>query len=84
MARQVRPDNSIQAEPASHVGLIQALVSLQMIHDLSIPFVEIRRVVDEPSWHGFIVVESKFLVVFHRVSDRYDLDGYCAFRREDI
>jgi len=39
---------------------------------------------DASPWHGFIVAESESLVVLHRVSDRFDLDGYCAFRREDI
>ena len=55
-----------------------------MPQNRSIPLVEITRAADESSWHGFIVAESESLVVFHRVSDRYDLDGYCAFRREDI
>ena len=55
-----------------------------MPQNRSIPFVEITRVMDESSWHGFLVAESESLVVIHRVSDRYDLDGYCAFRREDI
>ena len=49
-----------------------------------VPFVEITRAIDETPWHGFLVIESESLVVLHRVSDRYDLDGYCAFRREDI
>ena len=55
-----------------------------MPQNRSIPFVEITRVMDESSWHGFLVAESESLVVIHRVSDRYDLDGYCALRREDI
>jgi hypothetical protein len=46
--------------------------------------VEVIRAMDEPPWQGFLVAESKSLVVLHRVSDRFDLDGYCAFRRDDI
>src|SRR4051812_39603224 len=46
--------------------------------------VEVTRAMDEPPWQGFVVAESKSLVVLHRVSDRFDLDGYCAFRRDDI
>ena len=49
------------------------------------PLVEVTRdVEDEISYQGFLVIESERLVVLHRVSDRFDLDGYCAFRREDI
>ena len=46
--------------------------------------VELVRAMDKPPWHGFLVAESKSLVVIHCVSDRFDLDGYCAFRREDL
>jgi hypothetical protein len=55
-----------------------------MLQNRGVPFVEITRAMDESPWHGFLIVESESLVVLHRVSDRYDLDGYCAFRREDI
>jgi hypothetical protein len=52
---------------------------------LTAPLVEVTRdVEDEIPYQGFLVVESDHLVVLHRVSDRFDLDGYCAFRREDI
>lgn len=46
--------------------------------------IEVTRAIDESPWQGFLVAESESLVVLHRVSDRFDLDGYCAFRREDI
>ncbi|MDR7377795.1 hypothetical protein J2X19_002474 [Rhodoferax ferrireducens] len=39
---------------------------------------------DESPWQGFLVAESDCFVVLHRVGDRFDLDGYCAFRRIDI
>jgi len=39
---------------------------------------------DESPWQGFLVAESESLVVLHRISDRFDLDGYCAFLRKDI
>ena len=46
--------------------------------------VELVRRMDEPPWRGFLVAQSSELLVLHRVSDRYDLDGYCAFRAEDV
>ena len=46
--------------------------------------VELVRRMDEPSWQGFLVTQSSELLVLHRVSDRYDLDGYCVFRAEDV
>ncbi|MES2887510.1 MAG: hypothetical protein V4739_05800 [Pseudomonadota bacterium] len=49
-----------------------------------LPLVELLREFDDVPWHGFVVAESPALVVLHRVSDRYDLDGYCAFPRDDI
>jgi hypothetical protein len=48
------------------------------------PLVELLRASDNSPWHGFIVAESAALIVLHKVSDRYDLDGYCAFRRDDV
>jgi len=44
----------------------------------------LRDEFDESPWYGYVVLESTHLVVLHRVSDRYGLDGYCAFRREDV
>lgn len=46
--------------------------------------VELVRRMDEPPWQGFLVAQSSELIVLHRISDRYDLDGYCAFRAEDV
>ena len=46
--------------------------------------VELLRTFDEEPWYGFLIAESEQLVVVHLVSDRFNLDGYCAFRREDI
>ena len=46
--------------------------------------VEIASSFNAQPWHGFVVAESPALVVIHRVSDRFDLDGYCAFPREAI
>ena len=49
------------------------------------PLVEIVRHLDgDRPWHGLLVAESEQLVVVHQVSDRFDLDGWCAFRKEDI
>ena len=50
-----------------------------------LPLVEVvRGRFDSSPWRGFIVGESKELVLLHNVSDRYSLDGYRAFRRADI
>ena len=46
--------------------------------------VELASSFDDQPWHGFVVAESPALVVIHRVSDRFDLDGYCAFPREAV
>ena len=43
-----------------------------------------RERFDRSPWYGFAVLESEQLLVVHAVSDRYDLDGYHAFRRLDI
>lgn len=49
------------------------------------PLVEVRREkFDGPPWFGFVVGKNESLVVLHRISDRYDLDGYIALRRQDI
>ncbi|MEK7323236.1 MAG: hypothetical protein AABZ84_09175 [Pseudomonadota bacterium] len=49
------------------------------------PMVEVfRDELDESPWFGFAVGGSDALFVMHKVSDRYDLDGYAVFRREDI
>jgi len=45
---------------------------------LSFRLVEVSQATDETPVYGFVVGESSALVVLHRVSDRYDLDGYCA------
>lgn len=50
----------------------------------SLPLVELVREFDDVPWHGYVVAESASVVLLHRVSDRYDLDGYCAFARDDI
>ena len=46
--------------------------------------VELSSSFDDRPLHGFVVAESPALVVIHRVSDRFDLDGYRAFPREAI
>lgn len=49
------------------------------------PLVEVfRDDFDDQPWFGFLVGQSDALVLLHRISDRYDLDGYIAFRREHI
>ncbi len=35
-------------------------------------------------WHGFLVAESQALVVLYNISERFDLDGYCALPRGAI
>jgi hypothetical protein len=40
--------------------------------------------VDNRPWYGYLVAESDALLVLHQVSDRYELDGYVAFRRQQI
>jgi len=59
-------------------------VSRHMHGQPSFHLVELVRRMDEPPWQGFLVAQSSELLVLHRVSDRYDLDGYCAFRAEDV
>jgi hypothetical protein len=44
----------------------------------------LRFDLDQVPWFGFVVAESEALLAIHRVSDRYDLDGYCVFRKMDI
>ncbi len=55
------------------------------IHRSDAPLVEIFREldVDRPCC-GFVVAENEQFVVVHQVSDRFDLDGYRALRKEDI
>lgn len=49
------------------------------------PLVEVvREDFDDLPWFGFLVGESDALVMLHKISDRYDLDGYIVFRREHI
>ena len=43
-----------------------------------------RAAFDSLPWYGMLVQESELYVVVQHVSDRYDFDGYRAFRREDI
>ncbi len=43
-----------------------------------------REAFDARPWHGYVLEQSDELLLLHMVSDRYDLDGYCAFRREHI
>ena len=49
-----------------------------------VPTSLLRDEFDESPWYGYVALQSAQLVVLHRVSDRYGLDGYCAFRREDV
>jgi hypothetical protein len=44
----------------------------------------LRAGLDQFPWFGFVVAESETLLAIHRVSDRYDLDGYCVFRKKEI
>lgn len=44
----------------------------------------LRDKFDASPWYGFVVGSSHDLVVFHRVSDAYALDGYVVFRKVDI
>jgi hypothetical protein len=48
------------------------------------PLVELTRKMDISPWYGFVVIETDTLIILNHVSDRYDLDGYCAFRRKDL
>jgi hypothetical protein len=50
----------------------------------SFRLVELFREADDTPMYGFVVAESAALLVIHRVSDRYDLDGYCAFPLGDV
>lgn len=50
----------------------------------ALPLIEVLRTFDEEPWYGFLVAESEHLVLLHLISDRFELDGYCAFRQEDI
>jgi hypothetical protein len=50
----------------------------------SFRLVELFRELDDTPMYGFVVAESAALLVIHRVSDRYDLDGYCAFPLGDV
>lgn len=43
-----------------------------------------RASLDSRPWFGHLVAESDALLVLHQVSERYDLDGYVAFRREQV
>ena len=39
---------------------------------------------DDQCFYGYLVAESRALIVLHLVSDRYDLDGYTVLRREHV
>jgi hypothetical protein len=45
---------------------------------------EFWRSIDPSPWRGYVVGESDAIVLLQSVSDRLDLDGYCALVREHI
>ena len=55
-----------------------------MTESQDIPLVELARAIDTSLWYGFVVAKSESVTVLHTVSERFDLDGYCAFRCQDV